>query len=103
MSQRDFTKGELITKGESLGIYLMKEGELVIMNSKEEEIETLKPGEFFGEEVLFREVTTDFQCKATKPSVYYLINGSSLFEIPIVHWKLLEILTKRTRILERLQ
>lgn len=103
MSQRDLTKGELITKGELLGIYLIKEGELQIMNSKEEEIETLKPGEFFGEEVLFPEVTTDFQFKATKPSVFYLINESSLLEIPIVHWKLLEIIAKRTRILERLQ
>jgi len=103
MSQRDFTKGELITKGESLGIYLIKEGELQIMNSKEEKIEPLKPGDFFGEEVLFPEVTTDFQFKATKPSVVYFINESSLLEIPIVYLKLLEILTKRTRILERLQ
>lgn len=103
MSQRDFTKGELITKGESLGIYLIKEGELQIMNSKEEKIEALKPGDFFGEEVLFPEVTTDFQFKATKPSVFYFINESSLLEIPIVYLKLLEILTKRTRILERLQ
>jgi CRP-like cAMP-binding protein len=73
------------------------------MNSKEEKIEALKPGDFFGEEVLFPEVTTDFQFKATKPSVVYFIDESSLLEIPIVYLKLLEILTKRTRILERLQ
>jgi len=103
MSQRDLTKGELITKGEPLGIYLIKKGELQILNSKEEEIETLKPGDFFGEGVLFPEMTTDFQFKATKPSVSYFINESSLLEIPIVHWKLLEILTKRIKILERLQ
>jgi len=103
MNQRDFTKGELITKGDPLGVYLIKEGELQIMNSKEEEIETLKPGDFFGEDVLFPEVTTDFQFKATKPSVLYFINESSLLEIPIVLWKLLEILTKRIKILERRQ
>ena len=103
MSQRDLTKGELITKGEPLGIYLIKKGELQILNSKEEEIETLKPGDFFGEGALFPEMTTDFQFKATEPSVSYFINESSLLEIPIVHWKLLEILTKRIKILERLQ
>ena len=103
MSQRHFKKGELITKGESLGIYLLKEGELQILNSKEEEIETLKPGDFFGEEVLFPELTIDFQFKETKPSVFYFINESSLVEIPIVHWKLLEILKKRTSILKKLK
>ncbi len=103
MSQKDFKEGELITKGESHGIYLLKEGELQILNSKEKEIETLKPGDFFGEEVLFPEDTVVFQLKATKPSVFYFISESTLLEIPIVHWKLLEILAKRTSIHKKLK
>lgn len=97
-----YTENEQIVMKESSWLCLLKQGELQLMNAGKDVIETLKIGDFCGEERLFSEIRDTFIVQASKPSEVYRIKNYPLLEIPIVHWKLLESSAKRTRILDNL-
>ena len=98
----DTYENERIFVKDSSWLCLLKEGELCVKSLHGEIIETLKTGDFCGEESLFSKLKEEFIVQATKPSEVYLIKDYPLLEIPIVHWKFLEIFAKRTRILRHL-
>jgi hemerythrin len=97
-----YAENEQVLVKESPWICLLKTGELQITNARKEGIETLKIGDFCGEESLFADIHDTFRVQATQPSEVYLIKNYPLLEIPVVHWKLLEIYAKRTKILDSL-
>ncbi|MCP4755218.1 MAG: response regulator [Proteobacteria bacterium] len=102
MSSRHHAEGNVDLKEEKPGICLLKSGSVGIVNAMDEEIESLKSGDFFGEDRLFPEMDCRFQFDVTQPSELVFIEDYPIMEIPIVHWKLLEILKKRSRSLESL-
>ncbi len=102
MTSQVYNKYETIPIWGSPGLYLLKEGELQITNPRDEVIERLKMGDFFGEESLFSQSRDKFQVQTTQPSTVYSITDYPLLEIPIVHWKLLETSAKRKSILKNI-
>ena len=102
MQLQKFNEKELLPAGESPGLYLLKEGELRITNREGMVVEELFNGNFFGEESLLSGEPSELYVQVKKPSVVNLIKDYPLLDIPIVHWKLLEISTKRKKIVDGL-
>jgi hemerythrin len=82
------------------GLYLIKSGEIQIRDNDATLLETLKSGAFFGENHLFEPEKTCLQFLTSQPSQLYAITDPGLLEIPIIHWKLLEIYEKRRKKME---
>ena len=82
------------------GLYLIKSGEIQIRDNDDTLLETLKSGAFFGENHLFEPEKTCLQFITSQPSQLYAITDPGLLEIPIIHWKLLEIYEKRRKKME---
>ncbi|WP_043743909.1 bacteriohemerythrin [Paramagnetospirillum magneticum] len=59
--------------------------------------ETLKPGDFFGEEVAIFGTPSLLRVRALEGCEVYLVPAETLRDIPSVRWKLFEASTKRTR------
>ncbi len=59
--------------------------------------ETLKVGDFFGEEVAIFGVPSLLRVRALEPCEVFLVPAETLRDIPSVRWKLFEAGTKRTR------
>ncbi len=98
MDLHSYEKGEQISIQNLPGLYLVKQGELSISNSKGEVVESLKNGDFCGEESFFNKCLYNSTIKVTSPSeVYFIHQKYPLLEIPIVHWKLMELQEKRLR------
>lgn len=102
MQPQKFNEKELLPAGESPGLYLLKEGELRITNREGMVVEELFNGNFFGEESLLSGEPSELYVQVKKPSIVNLIKDYPLLDIPIVHWKLLEISTKRKKIVDGL-
>jgi hemerythrin len=82
---------------QSSGLYLIKKGEIQVKDNDNTLLETLKSGTFFGENHFFEPEKTSLQFITTKPCRLFFITDPGLLEIPIVHWKLLEIYEKRRK------
>ena len=92
MSLLNLSEGERIDLDATPGIYmLLDEGELQIRDSQLHTVETLHFGDFCGEQSLLTQPPLPIIVKATRPSKVYFIDSSTLHDIPIVHWKLLEV------------
>ena len=59
--------------------------------------ETLKVGDFFGEEIAIFGTPSLMRVRALDPCEVYLVPAETLRDIPSVRWKLFEASTKRTR------
>ena len=102
MQPQKYNKKELLPTEESPGLYLLKEGELRITNREGMMVEELTSGNFCGEESLLSDEPSELYVQVKKPSVVNVIKDYPLLDIPIVHWKLLEISTKRKKIVDGL-
>jgi hemerythrin len=102
MHSKQVSEGKLALKDETPNIYLIKSGKAQIVNSVGQEIEMLKIGDFFGECCMFPAMANLFQYNIIQPTELISISNDSVLDIPIVHWKLLEIMRKRTRVIESL-
>ncbi|MEN8264941.1 MAG: cyclic nucleotide-binding domain-containing protein [Nitrospirota bacterium] len=98
-----YMESDRIVFEESQQLCLLKSGKLQIKDSREEIIETLKIGDFCGEETFFSDIHDKFIVEAARPSEVYLIKNFPLLEIPVVHWKLLEVSSKRIRMIDSLK
>ncbi len=89
-------KGEELSARQNPTIYMLKSGELQVF-FEDKQVDSLKPGGFFGEESIFLKQTDLFTAKASEDSVVYVISGDILQFKPIIEWKLLETFEKRLR------
>jgi hypothetical protein len=77
---------------------LLKQGELQLLTADGTPLETVQIGDFCGEERFFPAMKARFMVRAATDSEVYIITQYPLLDIPIVHWKLLERCTKRTKL-----
>ena len=103
MALETYAEGEHLVCPESDVLCLLKQGKLQLLNAGGAVIETLENGDFCGEEGFFPDNRKTFTVQTTEPSEVYFLKKYPLLEIPIVHWKLLEISAKRTRRLDALK
>ncbi len=89
-----YKKGRKIKHADNKNLYLIKSGQVSCMIGSDI-IETLIPGDFFGEETaLFSKVQT-YDVKAMDDVELFKIPVDEVRDIPIVRWKLLEKSEKR--------
>jgi len=67
----------------------------VSLSLRGEDLESLGPGDFWGEVTVVEGAPSIFDARAERESTYFLIGGETLKEIPIVQWKLMETFRKR--------
>ncbi len=94
---KQYANGEKRLIGSKPELIMLKEGELEIY-SKGEVIDVIEPGQFYGEDSIVGDMQGTLEIRAVKQSTVYEIEGSSLMDIPIVLWKMLEISERRYKI-----
>ncbi len=93
-----FTDGDTITLGSLATLLLVKEGTVQIKNKNNVYLEAIGVGSFFGE-IPYLANTENVQKYTAKGDVQlYQLDLNILLEIPIVHWKLLEVCEKRQQL-----
>ncbi|MEO5330899.1 MAG: cyclic nucleotide-binding domain-containing protein [Magnetococcus sp. YQC-5] len=75
-------------------LYLVQEGEVQRINGKVV-TEMYGPGDFFGEESVLETPGEDFAIRATHQALICKMPASLVTDIPIVRWKLLEVVERR--------
>lgn len=85
---------EQIVSGKEPVIIMLKKGEIEL-KLDEMFVDTLSPGDFFGEELFFLKQSKLLKATATKISEVFFIPGEMLSKKPIIEWKLLEVFEKR--------
>jgi hemerythrin len=82
---------------DSRSLLVVREGQIGVYVG-DQLVDRVGPGGFAGEEgVLFERPTGRLACRAITPTQGYLVPAASLEGVPIVQWKLLEALERRTR------
>ncbi len=95
MMMKTYKKGEFLPVKDNGRLYLLYEGEISVL-SGDRVIEKIAPGAFFGEEsIMNKEPAKMFAARAEKKSRLYVIPECLTEDIPIVHWKLLEVYKTR--------
>nr|WP_300461029.1 CHASE2 domain-containing protein [Desulfobacula sp.] len=100
MKAMELDENCLVFEQQFSGLYLIKSGEIQVRDHEDFLLETLKSGAFFGENHFFEPEKTGLHFVTSEPSQLYAVNDPGLLEIPIVHWKLLEIYEKRRKKME---
>jgi hemerythrin len=96
MQSLSFGRGEHLDSGGKPALYLLESGSIELY-SKERLVETLEPGDFFGEERILKTPATLFEARVTRRVKVFVIPGEILVDIPIVQLKLFERLKKRIK------
>jgi signal-transduction protein with cAMP-binding, CBS, and nucleotidyltransferase domain len=77
------------------GLFLVAKGSVVLEDRQGRQIETLRLGDFFGEQGVLGLTADSFIGRAAAESILMRITDYPLIEIPIVHWKMLEVAARR--------
>ncbi|MBF0193081.1 MAG: response regulator [Magnetococcales bacterium] len=89
--------GSEIIVGNEAKIWLVKDGEVDICSPQGEILERVQAGSFFGEHNYFSNAENPLVFKAKQYVELYIIDLENYLDIPIVHWKMLEIFEKRKK------
>jgi hemerythrin len=86
----------IIDTREVRDLFLVAEGSVVLENRQGIPVETLQPGDFFGEQNIIESGMESLIGRAVSDSVLLRISEFPLVDIPIVHWKLRETAARRS-------
>jgi hemerythrin len=92
----DFQPDDVIPYEYESGLYIVKHGKLHML-FKDGTVEALQAGDFFGECNVLSETYDLHQVRAMESTEVYHIQCDSVIDIPVIHWKLLEIHEKRLK------
>ena len=91
--------GEYIPYRDEKGLFIVNQGEILILY-KGFEIERARIGNFFSEAQILYGASDFFEFKAVEDSIVYFIPSDLLKDIPVIHWKLLEVDKRRMQIVD---
>jgi hemerythrin len=97
MTLKHYDSHARVTLPKAPAICLVKQGTVQVLTHDGTPLELVQHGDFCGEERLFPTIKAHFRFQAVTPLEIYLVQYP-LLDIPIVHWKLLERCTKRTKL-----
>ncbi|MBF0584197.1 MAG: transporter substrate-binding domain-containing protein [Magnetococcales bacterium] len=80
-------------------LWLVERGEVSLLNAAGESVEVIRSGGFFGEQSYFAADGRAWHFSFEEGVVLHRVQLSTLLEIPIVHWKMLELYEKRHKLL----
>ncbi|MBF0399275.1 MAG: MBL fold metallo-hydrolase [Magnetococcales bacterium] len=78
-------------------LWVVLEGAIEISDAQDRPLEVVKAGGFLGESLFFQ-ADLGWHFRAKQESILYCMQQAEVLEIPIVHWKMLEIFEKRRRV-----
>ncbi len=96
MARRTLARGELAPHSDAQELYLLAEGEVILLSAGLV-LETLKPGDHWGEGAVLGGMPAICEARAETDSVYFAIPGDTLTELPSVQWNLLESFDRRMK------
>jgi len=91
---RRYPEGQVFTTEGYSAIYMVKNGQLERC-VEESVLETLSPGDFFGEETVLYGLPSLFSFRAASMVELCCIPGDLLLNVPMLRWKLYETFEKR--------
>lgn len=94
MATVDFDPGEVLAWGRKPALYVLTEGEASI-RYEGREIETIGPGDFFGEGFTLFDTPCITQAVSLSKVRLHVIDAETLRSIPAVRWKLYETFRRR--------
>jgi hemerythrin len=97
-----YPSGTRIIKRDMQGLFIIREGS-IRLSLTNDEIETLKRGDFMGEGIVLFGSPDMYRADAVKDTEVYFIQKEAIANIPIVHWKLFEVYRKRLGMMIRPQ
>ncbi|OSM07635.1 putative cyclic nucleotide-binding protein [Magnetofaba australis IT-1] len=101
MGSENYARGHDFRHADGRMLYLIKSGSITCKLG-EIHAETLKPGDFFGEESAIFDTSSIFTFIAAEETECYLIPGGLLRDAPIVRWKLFEAFERRMQLLSKM-
>ncbi|MEO5340465.1 MAG: transporter substrate-binding domain-containing protein [Magnetococcus sp. MYC-9] len=78
-------------------LWLVEQGEVAFLDGAGQTLELIRSGGFFGEQTYLAPTGRPWRFQFTQDVVLHLLQWESLLEIPIVHWKMLEMFEKRQK------
>lgn len=84
----EFKKGQKIQSHQ--GVFLIKKGQVQLVNEKDQIFQTYGVGNYFGENSLFKTTFKNHHFVCSKNCHLFSLDQCNLLEIPILHWKMLE-------------
>ena len=96
----DVEAGREITREQMQELWLVVKGEVQLQRKNGHVIETIGETGFFGKDAFLTGRTSTWKCVTTLACQLYRLDHEDITEIPIVHWKMLEVHEKRVRRLE---
>jgi glyoxylase-like metal-dependent hydrolase (beta-lactamase superfamily II) len=94
MTPVSYGADELLVLPETPVLWLVAQGSVQVCNRQGTVLEVVRGGGFFGES-LFLDPALGWHFRTELPSSLYIVHKEDLLDIPIVHWKMLEIFAKR--------
>ena len=95
MNPVDVQAGFEISSEQMQALWLVVDGEVQLLGREGHLIETIGTTGFFGKDVFLTGKIGTWRCVATTASQLYRLDQEEVTEIPIVHWKMLEVHEKR--------
>ena len=86
----------LLPMGPGARLWLVIKGRIALQNASGHALEIVQTGGFLGEHTYLAPGST-WHFKTEEESFLYLIQLDDILEIPIIHWKMLEVFEKRRR------
>ena len=90
--------GAVVEIGPEPCLWLIEEGRVLTEGSSGELLDTLEPGEFFGEHLYMDTADRELTFRAEGDCKLFRLHSKGLLEAPIIQWKILEINEKRSRL-----
>lgn len=92
MRLMSFEAGALVDLGGNLGFIRSGQADLFVGGDL---MESLGPGDFFGEEVAVFNTPALFRVRAREKLDVYVVSADAVRDVPVMRWKLLEIYERR--------
>ncbi len=97
MKTTTFEAGESVVISKTPTLWLVKSGEVNLIDKDGNILETIGLGGFFGEQTYLSDFRSDWRFTASVDTELYETQFDKLLEFPIIHWKILEVNAKRWR------
>ncbi|MBF0178648.1 MAG: response regulator [Magnetococcales bacterium] len=93
------TAGEPIPPaGEHPVLWMLACGRVAMLSAHGQEVAMIEPGDFFGEQGYLRDTRNPWNFRAAEDCELLCIRAEGLLDAPIIHWKMLEVAQRRTRL-----
>jgi len=96
MQAYHYPANRIVKNKKKKGLYLIEKGKGLRLNAGSVP-ETLKTGDFFGEEDVLFSQSPNYQIRFDESADVYIIPSEILLEVPVVRWKLYETHQKRSK------